>query len=195
MTNLSRRTFLKASATVVAAGSLPAYFSFSEFKKAATEESVKKIPTFCHGCTSYCGIIAHVKNERVWKVEGHPIHLKSSGRICARGHGMAAYLYSKDRVTGPMKRVGEGKFEPISWNQAFKEIGEKLDSIVKQYTGNSVLWLEHGTHRKSYVDRLFDTIGSPNFTTQYSTCFNAKTNAWLQMTGTSLNGDIKMLNT
>lgn len=191
MTNLSRRTFLKASATVVAAGSVPAYFSFSDYKKAASEESVKKIPTFCHGCTSYCGIIAHVKNDRVWKVEGHPIHLKSSGRICARGHGMAAYLYSKDRVTGPMKRVGEGKFEPISWNQAFKEIGEKLDSIVKQYTGNSVLWLEHGTHRKSYVDRLFDTIGSPNFTTQYSTCFNAKTNAWLQMTGTSLNGDHK----
>lgn len=191
MASLTRRTFLKASATMAAAGSIPAYFSFEEFKKAAADEPVKKIPTYCHGCTSYCGIIAHVKNDRLWKVEGHPIHLKSSGHICARGHGVATYLYSKDRVTGPMKRVGKNKFEPISWERAFKEIGEKLKKIVEEHGGNSVMWLEHGTNRKSYVDRLFDTIGSPNFTTQYSTCFNAKTNAWQQMVGAMLNGDHK----
>lgn len=191
MASFTRRTFLKASATVAAAGAVPAYFSFEKFKKAVAEEPVKKIPTFCHGCTSYCGIIAHVKNDRLWKVEGHPIHLKSSGHICARGHGVATYLYSKDRVTGPMKRVGDNKFEPISWEQAFKEIGEKLNKVVAEHGGNSVMWLEHGTNRKSYVDRLFDTIGSPNFTTQYSTCFNAKTNAWQQMVGSLLNGDHK----
>lgn len=189
MASFTRRTFLKASATAAVAGSVPAYFSFEKYKKAAAEEPVEKIPTYCHGCTSYCGIVAHVKNDRLWKVEGHPIHLKSSGRICARGHGVATYLYSKDRVTGPMKRVGDNKFEPISWDQAFKEIGEKLNKIVEEHGGNSVMWLEHGTNRKSYVDRLFDTIGSPNFTTQYATCFNAKTNTWQQMVGSMLAGD------
>lgn len=192
MTSLTRRTFLKASTAALATiGTVPAYVSLEKFKKAAADEPVKRIPTYCHGCTSYCGIIAHVKNGRLWKVEGHPIHLKSSGHICARGHGVATYLYSKYRVTGPMKRVGENKFEPITWEQAFKEIGEKLNKIVAEHGGNSVMWLEHGTNRKRYVDRLFDTIGSPNFTTQYATCFNAKTNAWQQMVGAMLNGDHK----
>lgn len=191
MKSFTRRTFLKASAAATVASSVPIYFSFDSFKEAAAEEAVKTIPTFCHGCTSYCGIIAHVKNDRLWKVEGHPIHLKSNGRICARGHGVATYLYSKDRVTGPMKRIEDGKFEPITWEQAFKEIGEKLKNIVEEHTGNSVVWLEHGTHRKTYVDRLLNTIGSPNFTTQYSTCFNAKTNAWQQMVGSMLSGDHK----
>lgn len=191
MIKINRRTFLKASAAAVVVSSVPLYFSFSDYKKAVENVSIKKIPTFCHGCTSYCGINAYVKNDRLWKVEGHPIHLKSRGHICARGHGMAAYLYSKDRITGPMKRVGENQFEPIAWEQAFKEIGEKLKKIVVKYSGNSVVWMEHGTHRKSYVDRLFDTIGSPNFVTQYSTCFNAKTNVWAQMVGATLNGDHK----
>ncbi|RSK26199.1 dehydrogenase [Bacillus sp. HMF5848] len=189
MKKFGRRTFLKATAAAAVVSSVPLYVSLDDYKKAASESPVKKIPTFCHGCTSYCGIIASVKNDRVWKVEGHPIHLKSRGKMCARGHGMAAYLYSKDRITGPMKRVGEGEFQPISWDQAFTEIAEKLNKIVNKYSGNSVVWLEHGTHRQAYVQRLLDVIGSPNFTTQYSTCFNAKTNAWKQMTGTSLNGD------
>ncbi len=189
MVKINRRTFLKASAAAAVVSSVPLYFSFHDYKKAAEKMEVKKIPTFCHGCTSYCGVIASVKNDRLWKVEAHPIHLKSRGHICARGHGMAAYLYSKDRIKAPLKRVGENRFEEITWEQAFKEIGEKLRDIVRKYSGNSVVWMEHGSHRKAYVDRLFDKIGSPNYITQYSTCFNAKTNAWLQMVGGSLNGD------
>lgn len=189
MRKINRRTFLKASAAAAVVSSVPLYLSFNDYKNVAADAEQKKIPTFCHGCTSYCGIIATVKNDRVQRVEGHPIHLKSRGHMCARGHGMAAYEYSKDRITQPMKRVGENQFAPISWDQAFKEIGENLRTIVRKYSGNSVVWMEHGSHRKPYVDRLFDTIGSPNYVTQYSTCFNSKTNAWLQMVGGSLNGD------
>jgi len=189
MRKMNRRTFLKASAAAAVVSSVPLYMSFNDYKQAAEDAPVKKIPSFCQGCTSYCGIIAHVKNDRLWKIEGHPIHLKSRGHLCARGHGMASYAYSKDRIQGPMKRVGENQFEPISWEQAFKEIGEQLKDIVKKYSGNSVVWMEHGSHRKPYVDRLFDKIGSPNFVTQYSTCFNSKTNAWQQMVGGTLNGD------
>lgn len=189
MKKFNRRTFLKGSAAAVVVSSIPFYFNFNDYKKAAEKETITQVPSFCQGCTSYCGLIAHVKNDRLWKIEGHPIHLKSRGHLCARGHGMAKYLYSPDRVAGPMKRVREGEFEEISWEQAYQEIGEKLSDVVDKYTGNSVVWMEHGTHRKEFVDRLFDKIGSPNFITQYATCFNAKTNAWAQMVGKTLNGD------
>lgn len=189
MKKIDRRTFLMGSAATIALSAAPIYLSFNEFQKASAQSEVEQIPTYCQGCTSYCGLIAFVKNDRLWKIKGHPIHLKSEGHLCARGHGMAKYLYSPDRITGPMKRVSDNQFEAISWEQAFKEIGTQLNDIVAKHSGNSVVWMEHGTTRKHYVDRLFDTIGSPNFVTQYAACFNAKTNAWQHMVGTMLNGD------
>jgi thiosulfate reductase / polysulfide reductase chain A len=189
MMDMRRRTFLKASAATAVLSAVPLYFGFNDYKEVASEATVKKIATTCNGCASMCGLFAHIKNDRLWKIEGHPIHLKSRGRLCARGHGMAADLYGKGRVTGPMKRTGEETFEPISWEQAFKEIGEKLKAIVNTDGGNSVMWLEHGVRGKFYADQFLDVIGSSNYVTHYSTCFSSKTNAWQHMVGTSLNGD------
>ncbi len=180
---MNRRTFLKASAAAAVVSSVPLYFNFKDYSKVLSEEPVKIVPNICKGCTNYCGMFVHVKNDRVWKVEGNPIHLKSGGHLCARGHGMAADIYGKGRIQGPLKRVGDNEFEPITWEQAFKEIGAKLKDIVKKYGGNTVMWMEHGTHRQFYVNQLFNQIGSSNFTTQYSTCFNSKTNAWQNMIG------------
>ncbi|WNF35879.1 respiratory selenite reductase catalytic subunit SrrA [Bacillaceae bacterium IKA-2] len=189
MTKMRRRTFLKASAATAVLSAVPLYFNFNDYQKVASEAPINKIPTTCNGCASMCGLFAHIKNDRLWKIEGHPIHLKSRGRLCARGHGMASDLYGKGRVTGPMKRTGEESFEPISWEQAFKEIGEKTKEIVNTHGGNSVMWLEHGVRGKYYADQFLDVIGSSNYVTHYSTCFTSKTNAWQNMVGSSLNGD------
>ncbi|SER82660.1 thiosulfate reductase / polysulfide reductase chain A [Salipaludibacillus aurantiacus] len=186
---MKRRSFLKAGAVTAAAAAIPFKLSISDFKEAAENEDVKRIATTCNGCASMCGIYAYMKNGRLWRVEGHPVHLKSKGRLCARGHGMAADLYGKGRVPGPMKKISEGEFEPISWDQAFKEIGEKLNKINEEHGGNSFLWLEHGVRGKRYADPLLDRIGSSNYITHYSTCFSSKTNAWQQMVGGMLNGD------
>ncbi|AOM82387.1 respiratory selenite reductase catalytic subunit SrrA [Salisediminibacterium beveridgei] len=189
MAKLKRRTFLKASAATAAAAAVPFQMTMGDFKKAAAEGEDRTISSTCNGCASMCGIIAHVKNDRLWYVEGHPVHLKSGGRLCARGHGMAADIYGKGRVQGPMKKVAEGEFEPISWEQAFKEIGEKMASLRDQYGGNNFLWLEHGVRGKRYADPLLDRMGSSNYITHYSTCFTSKTNAWQHMVGSMPAGD------
>ena len=140
MQKISRRSFLKATAAAgVASASLK--FSLSDFAKAAEDAPVEKRHTLCNGCSNLCGLFVHVKNGRVWKAEGNPIHLKNRGKICARGHGMVADIYNPDRVTRPMTRVGENKFEPISWEQAFAEIGEQLMDIVDRYTADSLVWM------------------------------------------------------
>lgn len=189
MPKISRRTFLKIAALTGAAGSMPVYLSKNKFIAASEDVPVEKIPTLCNGCSNMCGMFVHVKNGRVWKAEGHPIHLKSRGKLCARGHGTVADIYNPGRVTQPMKRVGDNQFEPISWEQAFQEIGEKLMKIVEQYGGNSVVWMEHGTRGKQYADILLEYIGSPNYITHYATCFTSKTNVWPKMVGTTLYGD------
>lgn len=183
MHNISRRTFLKAAAaTGTAVAAAPLLMNFTTYSKEAAQAPLVKVPSVCNGCSTSCGLFAYVKNGRLWKVEGNPIAMKNVGTLCARAHGVAADVYGLDRVHQPMKRVGEGKFEPISWEQAYKEIGDKLAKIVDKHTGNSVVWLCHGG-KETYASYLLDEIGSSNYITHYSTCFNSKTNAWDRMVG------------
>jgi len=55
---------------------------------------------------------------------------------CQKGACWSHCLYSPDRVTQPLKRVGErgeGKFEPVSWDEALTAVaGAMLDAIEEQ---------------------------------------------------------------
>ncbi|MBW1688003.1 MAG: molybdopterin-dependent oxidoreductase [Deltaproteobacteria bacterium] len=55
---------------------------------------------------------------------------------CQKGACWSHCLYSPDRVTQPLKRVGErgeGKFEPVSWDDALTDVaGAMLDAIEDQ---------------------------------------------------------------
>src|SRR5512141_1013283 len=61
---------------------------------------------------------------------------------CQKGACWSHCHYSPDRITQPMKRVGErgeGKFEPVSWDDALTDIaGAMLDAIAEQ-GGESIL--------------------------------------------------------
>lgn len=191
MRTITRRTFLQVAAGTVAAGAaIPELMDIKAFKAAIADTPVTRIPTYCNGCSTGCPMFACVKNGRLWKLEGHPQAMKNYGTLCARAHGVAADLYNKDRVRQPMKRVADGKFEPISWEQAFKEIAEKLSGILDKHTGNSVAWMAHGG-KETYGAMFLDEIGSPNYITHYSTCFTSKTNAWDKMVSNQLTVDIR----
>ncbi|NMA69007.1 MAG: respiratory selenite reductase catalytic subunit SrrA [Desulfitobacterium sp.] len=192
MRPISRRSFLKATAaTATAAAILPKalQMDFKVFAQEAQNNEVEKIPSLCNGCSSYCGVWAYVKNGRLWKIEGNKTHMKSQGHLCARAHGIAQNVYNPGRVTQPMKRVGDSNnFEPITWEQAFQEIGSKMKDIVEEHGGDKVVWACHGG-KESYASQFLDIIGSPNYITHYATCFTAKTNIWSNMVGGMYNPD------
>lgn len=189
MESFSRRTFLKGAAVVTAAAAMPVFTDFQHFARTAAEAPVTRVPTTCNGCSTNCAIWVYVKNGRVWKCDGNHLAMKNEGSVCARGHGVMAALYNPDRVQSPMKKIGEMKFEPISWEQAFKEIGDRLNKIIDTDTGSAVMWLCHGG-KETYAQRFLDEIGSANYVTHYSTCFTSKTNAWDKMVGAQLTSDL-----
>lgn len=111
----------------------------------ATE--VKIIRTACMMCNAGCGIQVKVDGDGiVQKIEGNPFcpHTndyatvgseaaitdiadpdKNSGAPCGRGNAGIKTLYDPYRLTTPLKRTGargEGKWQAISWKQAFEEI-------------------------------------------------------------------------
>jgi len=57
-------------------------------------------------------------------------------RGCQKGYQHSRAMYGPDRVLHPMKRAGErgsGKWEKISWEQAFEEIGDKIAGVIQKY--------------------------------------------------------------
>jgi len=191
MQKMSRRSFLKIAAVAGAATAVPIglKMDFKVFAEDAKAAEVQRVPSLCNGCSSYCGLWAYVKNGRLWKVEGNKNNMKSRGSLCARGHGIAFNVYDPGRLQQPMKRVGEDKFQPITWEEAFKEIGSKLRQIVDQHGGDKVVWACHGG-KETYAQKFLDVIGSDNYITHYATCFTAKTNIWDKMVGGMFNPDL-----
>lgn len=95
-------------------------------------EGTTKVPGMCQLCSTVCGIVGHVKDGRLLKIEGNPNDPNSRGRLCARGQAGLNHLYHPERLLYPLKRVGkrgEGKWKRVSWDAALEEIAEKLKAV------------------------------------------------------------------
>ena len=77
----------------------------------------KIVKTTCSTCGPCCEVDAYVKDGRLISVEGARNTPMQSGGLCAKGAAAVQYVYNKERILYPMKRVGrkgEGRFERIS---------------------------------------------------------------------------------
>jgi len=118
------------------------------------------------GCHGTCGVLAYVKDGKLVKVEGDPDHPWNQGRLCSRCLAMTQYVYHPDRLTHPLKRVGkrgEGKWQEISWDEAFDLIETKMNKIREEFGPESVIF-SMGTGRDigPWICLLAYAYGSPN---------------------------------
>ena len=121
------------------------------------------------GCGSHggCGCEIFVKNGKVTKVEGDCNHPWNQGRLCAKGLAIREYIYHPDRVLYPLKRVGkrgEGKWERITWDEAYDTIEKKFKDIREKHGAESVIFCQ-GTGRDigGPITFLMYAYGSPNW--------------------------------
>lgn len=156
----------------------------------------KIVKTTCSTCGPCCEVDAYVKDGRLISVEGARNTPMQSGGLCAKGAAAVQYVYNKERILYPMKRVGrkgEGQFERISWDEAYDLIAENLLRIRSEYGARSVVF--YAGYSKWYrpaLLRLSNAYGSPNFCTESSTCFQAAALAWRSIFGNGICGpDLK----
>ncbi|MFB3887199.1 MAG: molybdopterin-dependent oxidoreductase [Thermodesulfobacteriota bacterium] len=188
--NITRRGFLKAA--VAGAGVLSLTPDFLDFKKwahASAEAPISRIPTFCNGCGNRCAIFAYVKNGRLWKIEGNPEANGNLGVVCPKGHGYLHELYNPSRLKGPLKRVGD-RFEPITWEQAYKEIAQKINLILMDSGAQSIFWVNYPQSNHLYALRLMHALGSPHYFTHGSTCYTARNAGWVYTVGELPSNDL-----
>ncbi|MFC2066605.1 molybdopterin-dependent oxidoreductase [Chloroflexota bacterium] len=103
----------------------------------------------CFICNSGCDAKVWVKDGEVIRVEGDSSSPVTKGVLCAKGLASKSMLYHPDRLTHPIKRVGErgeGKWQRISWDEALNTMATRFKEIEEGY-GKDAIHLSQGTSR------------------------------------------------
>ncbi|UBO72796.1 nitrate reductase catalytic subunit NapA [Aeromonas rivuli] len=137
---LSRRDFMKANAVAAAAAvagvsapALAANLITSTDKTAITWD---KAP--CRFCGTGCSVLVGSQAGRVVATQGDPDAPVNRGLNCIKGYFLSKIMYGEDRLTQPLLRMTNGKFDkngdfaPISWDQAFDIMAEKFKATLKE---------------------------------------------------------------
>lgn len=108
-----------------------------------------------------------VENGKAIKVSGDPDHPPTQGVLCTKVSRYADRVHHPDRLTVPLKRIGtkgEGRFVPISWTEAFDEIGRRLGEIAKRAPEAIVPYSYAGTmglvQGEGIAQRFFHKLGA-----------------------------------
>ncbi|MFN8188608.1 MAG: molybdopterin-dependent oxidoreductase [Gaiellales bacterium] len=154
--------------------------------RAAGRGPVVTVKGLCGVCAAGCGIEALLEEGRLVRIrpdKAHPL-----GYVCTRGTRAPEIVYSPDRIAYPQRRVGErgeGRFERITWDEAFDLLVERLQAIAAEhgpealavYTGRGNF--EFGLNEtfgpagpaETSANAVLFPLGSPNTTGVGALCF------------------------
>ncbi len=137
---LTRRDFIKqnAVATAVAAAgiSLPSVATNLVTDADKTRLTWAKAP--CRFCGTGCGVNVATKDGRVVATHGDINSPVNKGLNCVKGYFLSKVMYGKDRLTKPLLRKTNGKydkngeFSEVSWDEAFDIMEEKFKATLKE---------------------------------------------------------------
>ncbi len=162
-TNITRRSFLKITAGGIASlsllGAISAlkkgelglrYLRRAEEYYAGRVSYDRVVRSTCAGnCTQACGWNAYVRGGTiVGLLQAADYHVYDpcargvyNPRGCLRGASFVRYVHGPMRLRHVYKRVGkrgEGRFKRVEWNEALKEIADKMLDIVEKDGGESI---------------------------------------------------------
>ena len=145
--------------------------------------SVEKIRTACRSCHGGCGVIAHVKNGKVIKVEGDSDSPISYGTLCSKGLSITQLAYHPDRILHPMKKTEQG-WQKITWDEALDTIATKFQAVIDEY-GPEQIVVGQGTGRdyESHLYRFANQLGTPNVLTAGHMCYVSRVASTLVTVG------------
>ena len=95
-----------------------------------------------HDCPSCCSLEVHVDNGRLVTVTGDARHGFTQGLICGKVREYGERVHSPLRISRPLRRVGpkgQGRFEPIAWDDAVAEIARRWREIIAADGAEAIL--------------------------------------------------------
>ena len=156
MLQMSRRQFLKVSASTLAGSSLvamgfspaPALAEVRQYKLSRTTETRNTCPY----CSVGCGILMYglgdnAKNAKasIIHIEGDPDHPVNRGTLCPKGSALLDIVHAPTRLKVPKYRApGSKEFKEVSWDFALDRIAKLMKEdrdqnfIAKNAAGTTV---------------------------------------------------------
>lgn len=143
---VTRRSFLAGTAALVAASSAAGLTSCAPKETEQTDKpSVPALepvdedvyPGSCRSfCNGGCSLNLHVRDGKLTRTSMREMDDPAYNRICQKGYTHPYRVYSAERLTAPLKRVGDrgsGEWEQITWDEAITDIAEKWTAITDEY--------------------------------------------------------------
>ena len=136
---LTRRDVVKAQAAAAAASvagiALPAQATNLIASSEQNKIQWDKAP--CRFCGTGCSVSVGTKEGKVVATHGDQLAPVNRGLNCVKGYFLAKIMYGKDRLTQPLLRKTNGKYDkngdftPVSWDEAFDVMAEKWKVTLK----------------------------------------------------------------
>jgi anaerobic selenocysteine-containing dehydrogenase len=152
--------------------------------------AITRHPSVCpHDCPSTCALdVEVIDGNRIGRVRGHKGNSYTDGVICAKVARYAERIHHPDRLTYPLRRIGDkgaGLFARISWDEALDEIGQRFLAIESQH-GAEAIWPYYyaGTMGLVMRDGINRLRHAKKYSGQYSTiCTNMAWTGFIAGTG------------
>ncbi|MDY6932860.1 MAG: molybdopterin-dependent oxidoreductase [Spirochaetota bacterium] len=168
MEKIDRKDFLSMAGGVFAGGAVGTLCSGAPFlslqwvvewtqdQYASAKGREVLVKSRCIDCGS--DITIRMIGDRAVKVE-------TSNAGCAMGQIALQELYHPERIKQPMKRIGNkgsGKFIPVSWDTAIKDISSRITDLINTNKTDSIVAITGGKRNASnlLVERLVSSTGS-----------------------------------
>lgn len=162
-----------------------------------SREAGEWIPSCCNMCGGQSGILVHVVNGVVDKIEPNnwnPINYTNvssdffkgyteeygcaeGGAICPKGNAGIMQLYDPDRIKKPLKRTNSNRgvlvdpqWKEISWDQALDEIAAKLKALKDKGEAHKLLWISEDHSFTHIQDDFCKLFGTPNYSMHSNLC-------------------------
>jgi anaerobic selenocysteine-containing dehydrogenase len=136
------------------------------------EPSDRIAKTTCYMCACRCGINVHMKGDEIRYIEGNRDHPVNQGVLCAKGSAGIMQHLSPARLQSPLKRVGkrgEGKFEPISWDEAMSMATSWLKPI-RENDPRKLAFFTGRDQSQALTGWWAQQFGTPNFAAHGGFC-------------------------
>ncbi len=134
--NISRRSLIKSG--VAASTALAVGIPITPIAANAAQEADKGITWtkgVCRFCGTGCGLQIGTMNGQIVATKGDPDAPVNRGLNCIKGYFNAKILYGKDRLTQPLMRKKDGKFdkngkfEPVSGKGPHRHLLRRLGPV------------------------------------------------------------------
>lgn len=133
-----------------------------KFEKEKASET-KDVRTTCTYCGVGCQLDLKVKDDKVVGVEAAN-GPSNEGLLCVKGRFAYNFVNHKDRLTNPLIKKN-GKFEEVSWEEAYDYIVENYESIKEEYGSDAFAGLASArcTNEDNYLfQKMFRKVIKTN---------------------------------